>query len=368
MSAEQIISVPGRVNLIGEHIDYHNLPVLPVALDRRIRVRFRALAERRIRCISDSQSTAGDFAWTEALEPGPAGDWLNYVKAAAQAVHDRWAPGRGIEAAVESDLPLAAGLSSSSALLVGITLALLRANEIEGSFEELMAVLPEAEYFVGTRGGGMDHAAVLAARRDCALLIRFAPVTATPVPVPKDWVFLAAHSLTTAEKSTALRAEYNVRRTAGNAALVRLGLRDYREALNAGVDTAMLEDSERRAFAHVVSEARRVEASVAALGADDPLTFGRLLNESQASLSGLLRVSTPQLDRLTALAVEGGALGARLTGAGFGGFAVILCQPDTVDGVREHLVRHYYADKAFDARMHLLTVRPSDGALMAGGG
>ena len=93
-----------------------------------------------------------------------AGDWENYIKAAAQAVEGKWKMLYGIDAAVTGDLPPAAGLSSSSALLVAFTLALLRANGVEASFEELMEVLPEGEYFVGTRGGGMDHAAVLGCR------------------------------------------------------------------------------------------------------------------------------------------------------------------------------------------------------------
>src|SRR5205807_8783885 len=128
----------------------------------------------------------------------------------------------GIDAAVASDLPAAAGLSSSSALLTGLTLALLRANCVHTTFGELMEVLPEAEYFVGTRGGGMDHAAVLASKAGGALLVRFAPVSAINVPIPGGWSFLIAHSLTTAEKSGAVRGAYNARRSAGQRALEML--------------------------------------------------------------------------------------------------------------------------------------------------
>jgi galactokinase len=104
-----------------------------------------------------------------------------------------------VDAAVCSDLPPAAGLSSSSALLVAFTLGLLWANRRQATFEELMEVLPEGEYFVGTRGGGMDHAACLASREGCASLIEFVPLSVRAVPVPDDWSFLVAHSLTTAE-------------------------------------------------------------------------------------------------------------------------------------------------------------------------
>ncbi|HET8549701.1 MAG TPA: galactokinase family protein, partial [Bryobacteraceae bacterium] len=180
----EVLFVPGRVNLIGEHIDYHNLPVLPMAISRGIGVAFRARPDSRVRAVSANAGGACEFDWTPKLRPGLPGDWCNYVRAAAQAAAGKWGALRGIDAAVTSDLPPAAGLSSSSALLTGMTLAFLRANAVNASFEELMDVLPEGEYFVGTRGGGMDHAAVLAGRPGCALLVEFAPVVVTPVEVP----------------------------------------------------------------------------------------------------------------------------------------------------------------------------------------
>src|SRR5208283_356427 len=217
----------------------------------------------------------------------------------------------------------AAGLSSSSALLTGFTLALLRANGVEATFEQLMEVLPEGEYFVGTRGGGMDHAAVLAGRRGCAILVGFAPLSVSAVSVPHDWAFLIAHSLTTAEKSGEVLAKYNSRRTAGSSALRRLGYTSFSEALEQyGVEELSelaawrLENDEQRCFLHVVTEANRVHEGVAAMRAGDAGTFGRLLNESHASLRDWLRVSCPALDRLVEAANSAGALGARLTGAG----------------------------------------------------
>src|SRR5690242_5418273 len=148
------ISAPGRVNLIGEHVDYHNLPVLPMAIQRRIQVSYGRRNDRLIRAASQDFGYR-EFEWAAHIEPGPAGDWENYVKAAAQAVTGKWGIRCGIDAEVVTDLPPAAGLSSSSALLTAFTLALLEANRIHASFEELMEVLPEGEYFIGTRGGGM---------------------------------------------------------------------------------------------------------------------------------------------------------------------------------------------------------------------
>ncbi len=358
-----LISAPGRVNLIGEHIDYHNLPVLPMALQRRVRIAFRARGDARIRAVSE-QFGEREFEWTERpLEPAASGDWVNYVKAAAQAIGDRWGPGRGIDAAVVSDLPSAAGLSSSSALLTGFTLALLEANGIRAGFKELMEVLPEGEYFVGTRGGGMDHAAVLAGKAGCALLVRFAPASVEPIPIPGGWKFLVAHSLEIAEKSGAVREEYNRRRAAGNRALERLGFRSYAEA-RADADLSGLGDEERRCFLHVAGEAQRVHSAVQALCAADTDAFARALNESHASLRDLLRVSTPALDALVAAARKSGAAGARLTGAGFGGCAVIFCRAGDLDRVRKGLVKRFYSKHAgFDPAIHLIDAEPSAGAL-----
>lgn len=358
---EQLVTVPGRVNLIGEHIDYHNLPVLPMAIGRRIRVSFAPRGDRRIRAVSRGFGER-EFEWTARLEPEGPGDWANYVKAAAQAVADRWGLGCGLDARVESDLPPAAGLASSSALLVAFTLALLRVNGIRAGFPELMEVLPEAEYFVGTRGGGMDHAAVLASRAGCALLVHFAPAGAEPVPVPGDWAFLVAHSLATAEKSSGVKAEYNARRAAGNRALEKLGYASYREA-RAG-DPERLADGERDAFLHVTGERERVAAAVRAMRDGDAAAFGRLLNESHDSLRDRLRVSSPALDRLVEMAREEGALGARLTGAGFGGCAVIFTRAEERGRIASALAERYYAGRPeFRPETHLMAAEPAAGAL-----
>jgi galactokinase len=370
-----LISVPGRVNLIGEHIDYHDLPVLPMGIQRRIWIAFRVRCDSRIRAISSGEYGEREFDLQAHAERGLSGDWLNYLKAAAQAVNTRWTLTRGIDAAITSNLPPAAGLSSSSALLVGFTMALLKANEISPTFEQLMEILPEGEHFVGTRGGGMDHAAVLACREGCALLVNFAPVDIALIPIPDDWCFIVAHSLTTAEKSGAVRAEYNGRRAAGAHALNHLGLRSYRSAIEthshdkltalaAQNGESRLNDDEMRCFLHVITESLRVKEAVTALREADAIAFGKLLTASHTSLRDQLRVSSPALDSLVDIALESGALGARLTGAGFGGCVVILCRPSDSDRIRTDLVTRYYSHRLdFDPENHIIIAEPSAGAL-----
>ncbi len=346
---------PGRVNLIGEHIDYHGLAVLPMALRRRVTVKYRPRADHRI-VAESSEYGRREFEWTEHLSRVEPPDWENYLRAAAQAIAGKWGVLHGVDAEVTSDLPAAAGLSSSSALIVAFTLALLDANGRTASFEELMEILPDGEQFVGTRGGGMDHAASLASKAGCATLVEFAPLAVRHIPVPAEWSFLVAHSLQKAEKAGAARAEYNRRRAAGDAALARLGLRSYREALDiADPDPA---------FRHTTSEARRVAAAVKAMEHADIDEFGRLLLASHASLRDRLCVSSQALDKLVEAAMESGAVGARLTGAGFGGCAVVLCRRPDIAGVRRGLLNRYYAGRPeFDESRHLIDAEPGPGAL-----
>jgi galactokinase len=367
----EVVAAPGRVNLIGEHIDYHRLSVLPIALQRRVRVAFRARGDTRIRAVSEGFG-AREFEWRPALESAAPGDWENFLRAAAQAIARKWGTGRGIDAAVVSDLPPAAGLSSSSALIVAFALALLRANGHRPVFEELMEILPEGEQFVGTRGGGMDHAASLASQAGCASLIEFDPLSVRPVAVPPRLSFLVAHRLTMAEKSGAARARYNACRAAGSAALARLGVSSYRDAMAgrtpqelAAVARLGLQNAEERdSFLHVTGEALRLRSAVNAMERGDAAEFGRALVESHASLRDRLKVSSTALDALVEAAMQSGAQGARLTGAGFGSCVVIFTRAGDMTSVRDGLIARYYAGRPdFRPDAHLFHAQPSAGAL-----
>jgi galactokinase len=358
--------VPGRVNLIGEHIDYHNLPVLPMAIPRHIEVNFTASNSQLIQASSPAYGMR-EFCLGQPLVPSPAGDWANYLKAAIQAVETRWRLSRGFHAQVTSNLPAAAGLSSSSALITAFTLGLLRANQIHATLEELMSVLPEGEHFVGTRGGGMDHAAVLASRAGHASLIHFSPFSLEHVPVPDNWRFLVAHSLTRAEKSGAANARYNACREAGLSALSKLRLLRYPDATleMLSINHALTPD-ECRAFRHVVSEAKRVALAITALRSADRQAFGTLLNASHVSLRDDLQVSCPALDCIVDIATRSGADGARLTGAGFGGCAIILCSDAARENIVAALERDFYAGHSeYNRQEHLIPVIPANGALYA---
>src|SRR5437867_4386868 len=377
----RVVRAPGRVNLIGEHIDYCGLPVLPMALGRSVRLAFHPRSDRETRLVNrDPRFAPCAFAVSETIPPAPTGDWSNYARAAVGAVAQRFPDLRGVDALVESDLPIAAGLSSSSALVVAMALAILHANGVSVASLELMELLGKGERYVGTAGGGMDQAIILGAQAGCASRIDFHPLRLTPTAVPADWQFLVAWSLVPAEKSGAARQAYNERThecdEARRLVAMRLGQRDditYPALLAAASVEQLLEVAGARAtlsgvlsrrFRHVVTEGTRVRQAEAAMAAQDLAAFGQLLDASHQSLRDDYEVSHPELDRLVELAREAGAAGARLTGAGFGGSIVGLCRAERAPEVRDALRDRFYAPRgaAGDVERYLFRAEPSAGA------
>jgi N-acetylgalactosamine kinase len=402
---------PGRVNLIGEHTDYSGLPVLPVAIDRSTIVVATANATNEIE-LSNADADdwpSRRIAIERKIPPYDTGDWANYVKAAIQGVIDRF-PGRaewrGASMAVDGRVPTAAGLSSSAALTVSTAIAFMAVNEIELDPLETATMVARSEWYVGTRAGGMDQAASILGRRDHALFIEFDPLRVRAVKMPANAALVVADSREVADKSGKVRAEYNRRvvecslaaRILGRAlkldgvkilgdvvrALPQWDAADLVEKLAAasparldadlkeaatlvGVAQSTLEaellgqGSDRivldlrpplevlKRARHVLSETERVTRAARALEAGRLDEMGTLMNASHQSLAGDFECSTARLDAIFECARRGGALGARLTGAGFGGSIVALCQASQAGAVIESIDRGYYAKFAAGA-------------------
>lgn len=383
-SAPHVVRAPGRVNLIGEHIDYCDLPVLPMALAQGLELAFRPRDDGRVRLESSLAGLAPvEFELAAHLEPEPPGAWGNYARAAAQALVRDLGLARGLDGFVHADLPPAAGLSSSAALVVAVAAALLEANQRRLDALALAELCAAAERYVGTRGGGMDQAACLLGRAGCALRIDFAPLRARAIAVPEGWRFVVAHSGVRADKSGTARAAYNRRRGEVDEVRRRLGGADgsgaalswpqlvepHARAVVAERAEELLDNRLLARFRHVRGEAERVERACRALEAADARGFGRLLDDSHASLRDDFGVSHPCLDELVELAREGGALGARLTGAGFGGSIVALARSDTAERLVEHLRRRFHDLRpAVVGLEHPVWIaRPSGGAALDGG-
>jgi len=356
-----LIEAPGRVNLMGDHIDYNGLAVLPMAIRRSVTVLSAPRSDATIR-ISNLAGEFGSrtFELEGAIEPYEPGDWGNYVKAAAQTLVDGYGVRRGFDAVVASDLPVASGLSSSSALVVACALALVTANDLVIPPLELMERLAEGERYVGLRGGGMDQAICLGARAHCAARVEFAPLRLTQLPVPGEWRFVVASSLVRAEKSGWVRDIYNRRteecREAFIGVTAHLGLQgrvgSYGALLDQFSDDRLIEAAELaldptlvRRFKHVVTESRRVERAERAMERADIVEFGRITSESHDSLRDDYEVSSPELDALVEIAVAAGAAGARLTGAGLGGCAAAVCEAGQADQILAALDEQFYAER-----------------------
>lgn len=349
--------VPGRVNLIGEHIDYNGLPVMPLAIDRWVTMVLRRRDDQTVTIRNADPRYGGcTFELSSAIKPAPQGDWSNYPRAAAQAMASRHPRIRGMDVMIGSTIPPAMGLSSSSALVVASALALLAANDLPIDRPALMDRLPGAERYVGVAGGGMDQAICLGATAGAASLIRFDPLSLEAIPIPAAWSVVVASSLVRAEKSAGARAVYNRRteecRQALTAVWRSLGLAGrprYRDLVGArAVDELVaagarcLEPVLLKRFRHVVTEHGRVARAVAALRTRDLNTMGGVLSASHTSLRDDYEVSCTELDRLVSIALEGGAAGARLTGAGLGGCAVAVVPRDGAGGLIERLDRDFY--------------------------
>ncbi len=373
---------PGRVNLIGEHTDYNGLPVFPMALRKEVRILFRPRDDALVRVRNAlAEFPPRDFELSHRIEPYPPGDWGNYLKAACQALAQRLGPLRGLDALVSSSVPVASGLSSSSALVIAMAQALLAANELHLPLLELAEEMARAERYTGTQGGGMDQAIALGARQGHASRIEFKPLRLFHTPIPKGWSFVVAHTLARAEKSGPVQAAYNERAQSCREALALVSLAlggrgeeateslSYRDLLLRFPVADLLRLGEDalppllfRRFRHVVTEAARVYAAEEAMAQGDLFTFGILMDASHESLRNDYEVSSPELDRLVELAREGGAAGARLTGAGFGGCMVALAHSGRAERVVASLAKGYFqgkvAGKALDEVLFLAEAGP----------
>ncbi|MBT8335010.1 MAG: hypothetical protein KJO11_00305 [Gemmatimonadetes bacterium] len=377
----RIARAPGRVNLVGEHIDYHDLPVLPMALARGITITFTPREDGIVRLRNRHPGFEPvEVAVTSQPERGSEGSWGNYVRAAVATVAGLADEGAfaGLDGMVESDLARAAGLSSSSALVVAVALAAASTHRDPGwsppSAERWAALLASGERYVGTAGGGMDQAASLGGRHGEVLRIDFDPVRWQTRRLPTGWAVVVAHSGVRAEKSGSARAAYNALRHRGERArdhlADRLGLAsDYRALRRAatraewvGIARAELDADTAAVVDHILGEADRVETAWAALARGNRIAFGDAMNASHASLAGRCGVSHPRLEVLVSCARAAGADGARLTGAGFGGCIVALTREDAVPELIAALEGANRAAGLSGAEAPVFRARPGAGA------
>lgn len=331
LGAIRAVRAPGRVNLIGEHVDYNDGIVLPMAIDRDTLVAWRPRTDGRTTARSLELPGLVECAH-DGVATGPA--WGAFVPAAARAARDLGAAPVALDLAITSTVPAGGGLSSSAALGVALVLAHCIAGGIDPDRRALALAAREVEVeATGVPCGTMDQLASALGVAGHALRIDCRDLSATPVPMPADLAVLVVHS---GVERTLAGSEYAERRGACEDAAARLGLSALRDA---GAEQVAADPFAR----HVVAEIARVDAFVAALARDDRSALGRILLEGHTSLRDDFRVSLPEVDRLVDALVAEGAYGARITGAGFGGCVVALADPDTVDALATRACATYSA-------------------------
>jgi galactokinase len=337
---------PGRVNLIGDHTDYQGGLCLPVAIDREVRVEFAVRSDGRVRLHS-----LGATADVDGVVAGDAPEWARFAAAVVRVLGTRGRPSIGIDADIESTVPVGAGLSSSAAFAVALGGALAAAAGWPCSGTELALAAQEAEHVgTGMPCGVMDQMASVHGRARHAVFLDCRSLAVDPIPLPDRLAIVVLHSgLPRALADSA----YAARRAACEATGARLGLASLRDA--------RLEQVAHDPIArHVVSENARVARFVDALRTGDLDGLGAIALESHRSLADDFAVSTPELDLLVDLAVANGAAGARLTGAGFGGCVVAFVEAARVDSMVGPIVDRYRAQTGRDATA--FRVRAVDGA------
>jgi galactokinase len=346
---------PGRVNLIGDHTDYNEGFVLPIAIDLACGVESRPTSNGVVRLRSENAEGEGELAADGSDEPDRVQPtWARYAAGVLRTLAERGRAPVGVEARVSSAIPAGSGLSSSAALEVAIALALCDAAGFALAPVELALACQEAEQVAtGVPCGIMDQLSSIAGRRGHALLIDCRSLSVEPVPLPGELEVIVVHSGVSRRLADSAYAE---RRRACEEVAARLGLRALRDATPDQVADEPL-------ARHVVSENARVLEAARALESGELETVGRLLSQSHASLRDDFEVSTPELDALVGALESAGALGARLTGAGFGGCVVALAHRANAAEVAAEAADRYRVATGIEPRTFIC--RAEDGALAA---
>ncbi len=361
---------PGRVNLIGEHTDYNDGFALPFALERRCRARVRTSDEDLLTVRSGRQDAP---ARVPLAQVRPGADWLDgsdgwaaYAAGVVWALVERGHVDRlpGLDVQLDSDVPLGSGLSSSAAVCCSVGLALDRLFGLHLDRRELVAVTRAAENdLVGAPTGGMDQLASLLSTAGHALLCDMRTLEVEQVPFRPREAGLALLLLDSHVRHRNAEGGYGARRASCEQAARELGVPALRDI---GVDQLgellprLSSEELRRRARHVVTEDARVQQVAALLREHAVADIGELLTASHTSMREDFEITTPEIDAAVGTLLDAGALGARMTGGGFGGYVLALVPVDRVDRAADAVERRFAAER-FDAPSWFVA-EPADGA------
>jgi galactokinase len=359
LTPDVIASAPGRVNLIGEHIDYSQGFVLPFAISYRTTAAIRRRDDQVIRI--RSKQRVDDVATTAISEllPGSQGGWERYVSGVI------WALGinEGIDVEIDGDVPLGAGLSSSAALECAVALGLNEMFSLGLNKKELALLTQKAEnQYVGVPCGIMDQSVSLMAETGSALLLDCRDLSTTLVPFDLAASGLELLIIDTQAHHALVDGEYAKRRQACESACTKLQIASLRDIdlsiLIEGRD--LLNDEEYKRAHHAVSEMARTLEAVDVLGNKDFVALGSLITQSHVSLRDDYEISCPELNCAVDVALAHGALGARMIGGGFGGSAIALAAQDQIEEIKDAIAEAFNIARFSEPRF--FTSLPSEGA------
>lgn len=362
-ASPHVFRAPGRVNLIGEHTDYNEGFVLPAAIDRGVYLAFAPRTDRNVnvRALNFQDETIFSL---DALEYSKAHEWSNYLQGVAMVLQERGYALQGMDAVLWGNLPVGASLSSSAAVEVATAFAFKTICDLDLPLEQMPKLCQRAEnVFVGVNCGIMDQFAVTLGQRDHALFLDCRTLDYQCAPLPADIKIVVCD---TRKPRTLAASAYNQRRAECEAGAKFFGVTALRDVSN---ETFRARENElpeiiRKRARHVVTENQRVLDTVAALERGDMQTVGALMAASHASLRDDYAVSVRELDVMVELAqAQAGCIGARMTGAGFGGAAIALVQENAVNEFVTQVNAGY--QNATGVEPLLLVTRAQDGVRFA---
>lgn len=348
---EFIVRAPGRVNLIGEHTDYNEGFVLPMAIDRAVWIALRPRANRRVSIHSLDSGMAAVFD-LDSLARGES-RWVEYLKGVANELQIANYKLGGWEGVLTGDIPRGAGLSSSAALEVATASAFASVSGFAWDSLRIARIGQRAENnWLGVQTGIMDQAVCVAARKGHAFFLDCRSLEYQHIPLPKQ---IAVVVMDTSTRRGLVDSAYNERRSQCEEAARVLGVKALRDVGVEGIEEKrrkMKDDAVWRRARHVVTENGRVLRAVNAMRADDVVTLGRLFNESHASLRDDFEVTNDALNWIVEIAqARPECFGARMTGAGFGGCAVALVQREKAGAFAETIETEYRSKSGMDAKV-----------------
>ena len=354
-----VAAAPGRVNLIGEHIDYSEGFVLPFAIKDRTLVAARKRDDSTVRIASAQRRNKIVSVDINNVRPGLKGEWERY------ALGVLWSMGvkSGVDLMIDGHVPLGAGLSSSAALECSVATAMNHLFDMGFNLEELARLTQKAEnQYVGVPCGIMDQSVSLMATNGFALLLDCRNLSTRNIPFDVASHGLALLIIDTQAHHALTDGGYAERRASCESVATKLSVKSMRELTMAQLDSSrdQLTATEYIRARHAVSEMKRVLDCVDALSKGDFMKVGQLINESHVSLRDDYTVSCLELDTAVDASLTAGALGSRMVGGGFGGSAIALIEASkTTETIRA--VEKAFADKKFKAP-RFFTSLPSQGA------